>query len=128
MNRWKSNLIFNDLHPLSRLYWTRLKRKNPGLGRVRPKLRLELSKDLDNIEKAMWVFDCLSRLLLKYPHFDCFLYFHGENKYKIRISAHCSINTKKLINTKVGKGSIFALKCTFLGQNRLSIYKFVFTW
>jgi hypothetical protein len=39
--------------------------------------------------------------------------FHGKNKYRIRVS----VCTKKLINIKVRKMQIFALKCTFLGQS-----------
>ena len=37
-------------------------------------------------------------------------------------SLHCSIHTKKVDYKKVRKWSILALKCTFLGQNRLNIY------
>ena len=43
-------------------------------------------------------------------------------KYKISVSAHFSVPTKKLNNIEVGKRSILTLKCTFLGQNRLNIY------
>ena len=47
--------------------------------------------------------------------------FHWQNKYKIIISAHFSVRTKMLITIKVRKLSFLALKCTFLGQNRLPL-------
>ena len=42
----------------------------------------------------------------------CFLCFHGPNKYKIRVSVHCSVHSKTLISIK--KKPVF-----FLGQNSL---------
>jgi hypothetical protein len=51
-----------------------------------------------------------------------FSMFLWAKKYIIRFSAHCRVRTKKLINIKVRKMSILAMKCTFLGQNRLNIY------
>ena len=55
----------------SQLYWTQKSGFGSGLAKI--KIR---ALDLENIEKAMWVFDCLSRpgqfygILLKY--FDSF--------------------------------------------------------
>ena len=48
-----------------------------------------------------------------------FLYLNEWNKYKIRVSVHGSIHTKKFINISMKKLLILALKCTFLGQKRL---------
>jgi hypothetical protein len=39
--------------------------------------------------------------------FSC---FHGQKKYKIRVSADCSVCTKNLINIKVLKRFILAFK------------------
>ena len=64
-----------------------------------------------------------SEILLKYLTLEGFFScFHGQNKYKIRDSVPCSGRTNKLINTKVIKLQIFALDCTFLGQNRLKTH------
>ena len=51
------------------------------------------------------------------PTFEgVFLYFHGQKKYKIWVSAHCSVLTKKLIsNIEVKRKH----KYTFWGQNKL---------
>ena len=63
----------------------------------------------------------ISSILIKYHTFNgVFSYFHGQNKYKIRVSVHCSLRSKKLINIKVRKISILAIKNTFLVQNRLN--------
>ena len=42
-------------------------------------------------------------------------------KVQIRISAYCSIRSKKLSNIKVRKRYVLHSKCTFGGQNRLKI-------
>ena len=69
---------------------------------------------------ADWVvFDCTENFcdFAKVSYFwGCFFLsrFGWQNKYKSSVSA-----LKKLINIKVGKRTILALKCTFLGQNRL---------
>ena len=56
----------------------------------------------------------ISAILLKYLTFeDVFSYFHGQNRFKIRFSAHCSVLTKKLINTKVRKRLILKIKMYF---------------
>ena len=41
--------------------------------------------------------------LVKYPTFEdgVFSYFYEQNKYKIMISVHCDVCSKKLMNTKV---------------------------
>jgi hypothetical protein len=56
----------------------------------------------------------MSAILVRHRIFLC---FHEQNKYKIRISVYCSIHNKKLDNLNVRKLQIFALTCTFLGQN-----------
>ena len=67
-----------------------------------------------NIEIVMWVFQLtrlvlavlkISSILIKYLCYfwEQFSYFHGQNKYKIRLSAHCIALPKKLINLKVKK-------------------------
>ena len=39
----------------------------------------------------------ISAILLKYPTFEeVFSNFYGKEKFKIRISAHCSVRTKKI--------------------------------
>ena len=59
-----------------------------------------------------------SAILIKCPTFaGVFSSFKG----KAKVSVHCSVCTKKLINIKVGKMYIFALKCTFWRQNKLWI-------
>ena len=56
-----------------------------------------------------------SVILLKYSNFEGFFsYFHGQNKYKITVSVHSRVCTKKLINTKLRKLQNFAF--TFLGR------------
>ena len=46
----------------------------------------------------------ISALLLKYPTFERFFSgFHVQNNYKIRVSAHFRVRTKKLMNIKVRK-------------------------
>ena len=58
----------------------------------------------------------------KYTTFmGLFSYFHGKNEYRIRVSLHLNIHTKKLIHIKVRNISFLALKYTFLGQNRLKM-------
>ena len=53
----------------------------------------------------------ISTILLKYPTFEVGIsYFHGQNKFKIRVSDLCGIHTKKLITLKVRKISILGLK------------------
>ena len=65
-----------------------------------------------------WAVVKISATLKKYPTFeDIFSYFNEQNKYKIRVSVHCRSHTKKLINIKLKKLSILAIKCTFFGQN-----------
>ena len=59
-----------------------------------------------------------SEILVKYLTF-----FHRQNKSKILVSLHCKVSTN-LINIKMRKRVIFALKCTFLGQNRLRNIEF----
>ena len=44
-----------------------------------------------------------------------FKYFYGQNKYKTRVSASCSVCTKQWINVKKRKLSILASNCTFGG-------------
>jgi hypothetical protein len=39
----------------------------------------------------------ISSILLKYPSFEG-IFFHGQNKYKSRVSAHCSVHTKMLMD------------------------------
>ena len=48
-----------------------------------------------------------------------FIFFHGQTNCKIIISVHCIVRTKSLIDIKVKKNSILALKCTLLSQIRL---------
>ena len=43
--------------------------------------------------------------------------FHGQNKYKIELSVHCTVRTKKLINPKVRNFQFFLLN----GPNRVNI-------
>ena len=64
-----------------------------------------------------WLF-CLDSFA-KVSCLSSFLYFYGQNEYEIRVSVHCSIYTKKLINIK------FGLKVYFFGQNRLKYQKWV---
>ena len=46
----------------------------------------------------------ISEILLKYFIFTIvFSCFHGQNKYKIRVSSHCRVHTKMLIKIKVRK-------------------------
>jgi len=53
-------------------------------------------------------------MLKKYPTFDFFFsYFHGQNKFKIRLFVDYSVRTKKLLNTKGRKILTLALKYTF---------------
>ena len=42
---------------------------------------------------------------------------HEQNKYKIIISVHCSVHTKKLISLQLRKLKILAKKVYFWGQN-----------
>ena len=59
----------------------------------------------------------ISSILLKYPTFEgVYFIFSWKNKYKIRVSV---LYTKKWIIIIARKLQILALKCTFLGQNRL---------
>ena len=46
----------------------------------------------------------ISALFLNYPTFERFFSgFHVQNNYKIRVSAHFRVRTKKLMNTNVTK-------------------------
>ena len=58
----------------------------------------------------------ISAILLKYP---TRVIFSGQNKYRIRVSVHSSVCSKKLVDIKVRKLSILAAKCTFWGQKSL---------
>ena len=40
--------------------------------------------------------------------------FHGQKKYKLRLSAHCSVCTKKLIKIEVNKGQFWNKKEDFI--------------
>ena len=68
-------------------------------------------------DSAFWAI-CAARavikihsILLKYPILDFF--FHGQGKYKIRVTVHFSIHNKKLININVMTMLFFALKYNF---------------
>ena len=64
----------------------------------------------------------ISSLLLQCSTFEGFYFYVFMNKMNEKIDflyLVCSIRTKKLHNIKVRKIAIFALKHTFLGQNRL---------
>ena len=57
----------------------------------------------------------ISAVLPKDPTYESVFFF----------TLHCNVHnvhTKKLTNIRARKISILALKCTFLGQNRLNIY------
>ena len=59
----------------------------------------------------------ISAILLKYHTFEIGFIIHivtGKNK----VSVHCRVLTKELINIKVANMSIYALKWSALGQNR----------
>ena len=60
-----------------------------------------------------------SEILVKY-----LTYFHWQNKSKIRISLQCKVSTKNLMDIKMRERTILAMKCTFLGQNRLRNIEF----
>ena len=63
-------------------------------------------------------FDKVCILLLSF-----FLIFSWAKKQnKVRVSEHYGVCTKKLVNIKSRKLSIFALKCNFLGPNWLKIW------
>ena len=67
------------------------------------------------IAKAVWAARTvgkISSILLKYSTFTVF--FYGQEKYKNRGSGFSSICTKNLINIKVRKIPIKALRYTFL--------------
>ena len=55
----------------------------------------------------------ISAILHKYPTLR-------ENKCKIKFYVHCRVPSKNFNDIKVGKLSIFALKCTLWEQNRLT--------
>ena len=55
----------------------------------------------------------ISSILLKHPTSE------DAKKYKIKVSAHFNVCTKKWLNIKVRERSNLALEYTFLGQNRL---------
>ena len=55
-------------------------------------------------------------LVLLKIFFDTFMDKTNMNK---KVSVHCSIRAKRLINIQVRKLSILASKSPFLGQNRL---------
>ena len=49
----------------------------------------------------IWAVMEILLILLKHPTFEVVsLCFHGQKQYKIRVSAHCSVRTKKLINCR----------------------------
>ena len=46
--------------------------------------------------------------------------FHGQNKYKIKVSVHSTVQIKKLSNVRKHEITAnFAFKCTFWDQNTL---------
>jgi hypothetical protein len=80
-----------------------------------------ISFQLSGLTGLFWAEHCIvlkiSAILLKYP--TAFTSFHKPKNHKIRVSKHCIIGSKALINVKVRKRSIWALKHTIQGQNRL---------
>ena len=62
----------------------------------------------------------ITAILLKYPTFeDGLVIFHGQKKYKIRVSVNCSVHTKK--SEKI---SILTLKCTHFFGSKLAKKQF----
>ena len=78
-------------------------------------------------DRAIFGWNCCNSAKVSYlAVFSC---FHGQKKYKIRVSAHCTVRAIILIIIMSGKKFFFALKCIILalkytrfGQNRLNIY------
>ena len=75
----------------------------------------------NTVNAAMWVFQLSGQIgpfcnFAKFPTFEgSFSCFHGQNIYKIRVSAHCRVQIKKLSNIKVKKKSLSNVH-TFLGH------------
>ena len=62
----------------------------------------------------------ISSILLKLSNFK-FAYFHGQNKYKIRVSVHYEVCTKELVKIKWKKTLHFGLKKYFWGSKMFLI-------
>ena len=73
-----------------------------------------------NIEN-FWNFSKVSYIWRCFFHASLVSYNHRGKKFKIKVSVHCSVRTKKLINMKVTHLLVLAWECTF-SQNRLKYF------
>ena len=71
-----------------------------------------VSFQLSGLTGLFWAVQCTENFC-KYP--TAFSSFHEPKNYKIRVSKHYTIRSKTLMNVKVRKRPIWALKHTILG-------------
>ena len=94
-------------------------------GKIQPKWLLhkcckKYEKDLADLELGSTKNVCN---FAKVSYFwGCFFHIFISKEIQNWFFVPFRVRTKKLTSVKMGKLSIFALKCTFLGQNRLDIY------